>query len=86
MGTKADSKRVRRYVRARADCHLITDVVMAADAVIGVPVPPPCHTAEMKALVDAMEALRAHAFGLERSARIIKSLAAAADPFKEPTK
>ena len=74
MGTKADSKRVRRYVRSKG-CHFIESVIMAADAVIGVPVPPPCHTAEMKALVDAMEALRAHAFGLERSARIIKSLA-----------
>ena len=76
MGTKAESKRVRRYVRSKG-CHLIEDVVMAAEAAIGVPVPSPCHTAEMKSLVDAMEALRAHAFGLERSVRIIKSLAAA---------
>jgi len=73
MGTKADSKRVRRYMRSRDNCHFITDVVMAADAVIGVPVPAPCHTAAMQTLVDAMEALRAHAAGLERSARIIKS-------------
>ena len=76
MGTKAESKRVRRYVRAKG-CHLIEDVVMAADYAIGVPVPSACHTPEMKSLVDAMEALRKHTFGIERSARIIKSLTTA---------
>jgi len=65
MGTKAESKRVRRYVRSKG-CPLIEDVVMTAEAVIGVPVPSPCHTTEMQSLVNAMEALRTHVRFCER--------------------
>ena len=74
MGTKVDSKRVRRYVRARGDCRFITNAVMAADAVIGVPLPFLCYTDEMKTLVDAIEALRAHTADIERYKRSIKDI------------
>lgn len=63
---------MRRYVRARDEGHFITDIVMAADALVSVPVPPQCHTAETKALADAVQALRWHTAGLERGARMIK--------------
>ena len=75
MSTKAGRARVRRYVRSRGDCHFITDVVTAADAVVGTPIPGPCHTPEMRALADAMEQLRWHAAGIERGDRIIKKIA-----------
>ncbi len=84
MGTKAERARVRRYVRSKG-CHLIEAVILAADDVIGVPVPSACHTDETKAMVRAMEALRLHATGLERTARIIKREAVARTLMQQET-